>query len=162
MLRRRFLSTIPSTVALAAAALQPAVAENATQSASPWPSFGEPEPIEVGAATSERARALLDAVASGTFDRSELLPALDAFVPAKAFASGAILVSALGQPQSMFAFEKRIMADQTSTFFRVRFPNQVLTWVVSVDPQNRIAGLSLRRSLNYKIFSVVRREPPLY
>jgi hypothetical protein len=39
-------------------------------------SLPEPEPIVVDQATFDRARRLLDAVAHGTFDRSELAPQL--------------------------------------------------------------------------------------
>jgi hypothetical protein len=118
----------------------------------------EPDPIEVDGATMERARQLLGAVAAGTFDRSELIPELDAFVQADAFAKAPALLDTLGTPQSMYAFEKRITADQTSTYFRVRYPEQILTWVVSVDADSRITGLCLRRSLTSSIFCVVYRE----
>lgn len=158
MLRRFFLTALPSSVALTISGLQPVAA--AEQPAAPpnTPSFPEPAPIVVDPATTERAQRLLDAVARGTFDRSQLSPQLDAFLPTTIFASGVPFVSALGSPQSMFAFEKRITADQTSTYFRVRFSKEVLTWVVSVDADNGITGLSLRRSPNNRIFSVVYRD----
>ncbi|HLY02893.1 MAG TPA: hypothetical protein VKR56_10440 [Candidatus Cybelea sp.] len=151
MVRRFFISAFSSVVGLAASAFDPVAAAEPQR-------FPEPGPIVVDAATVERARRVLDAVAQGTFDRSELMPQLDAFVEPEAFVDGAVLVSAFGPPRSMFAFEKRITADQISTFFRVRFPNDVLTWVVSVDATNKITGLSLRRSLNHLIFSVVYRD----
>jgi hypothetical protein len=118
----------------------------------------EPDPIVIDAATMDRARRLLDAVARGTFDRSELAPQLDAFLPPNVFAGAPTVVDTLGTPQSMFPFEKRIMADQTSLYFRVRYPKEILTWVVSVDADNRITGLSLRRGPRNRIFSVVYRD----
>jgi hypothetical protein len=124
----------------------------------PRMSFPEPEPIVVDQATADRARDLLDAVAHSTFDRSELMPQLDAFVGPDSFIRGAAFVSALGPPQSMFPFEKRIMADQTWTFFRVHYPKEVLTWVVGVDPNNRITLLDLRRGPNSHIFAVTWRN----
>jgi hypothetical protein len=124
----------------------------------PRMSFPEPEPIVVDQATADRARDLLDAVAHGTFDRSELMPQLDAFVRPDFFVRGAAFVSAFGPPQSMFPFEKRIMADQTWTFFRVHYPKEVLTWVVGVDPNNRITLLDLRRGPNSHIFAVTWRN----
>ncbi|MBV9440579.1 MAG: hypothetical protein JOZ24_11355 [Candidatus Eremiobacteraeota bacterium] len=124
--------------------------------------FPEPDPIDIDSREVDRARRVLDAIARGTFDRSELAPQLDAFLPPKAFAEGATLVSALGSSQSMFAFEKRILAGQVETYFRVRYPNQILTWVVSVDDANRIVGLSLGRSRNNRIFSVFYRDIQYY
>jgi hypothetical protein len=121
-------------------------------------SFPEPEPIVVDQATADRACGLLDAVAHGTFDRSELMPQLDAFVGPDFFVKGAAFVSALGPPQSMFPFEKRIMADQTWTFFRVRYPKETLTWVVGVGPGNQVTLLDLRRGPNNHIFDVTWRN----
>jgi hypothetical protein len=159
MVRRFFLSAFSSVVALAASALYSSAAAKAQNTTNTrMPSFPEPKPILVESATLERARRLLDAIARGTFDRSELAPQLNAFVRPKAFVNGATLVSALGAPESMFAFEKRITADQTSTYFRVRYPKEILTWVVSVDAGNRITGLSLQRGPNNIIFGVVWRD----
>jgi hypothetical protein len=101
-----------------------AKAQNAPVHTRPRMSYPEPEPIVVDQATADRARSLLDAVARGTFDRSELIPQLDAHVGPDFVVKGTASVSALGPPQSMFPFEKRIMADQTGTFFRVRYPKR--------------------------------------
>lgn len=157
MLRRLFVSAFSSAVAVTASALYSAGAANA-QNAPPQPrsrmSFPEPEAIVVDQATADRARGLLDAVAHGTFDRSELMPKLDALVGPDFFAKGVAFVSALGPPQSMFPFEKRIMADQTWTFFRVRYPKEILTWVVGVNPRNQVTLLDLRRGPNNHIFAL--------
>jgi hypothetical protein len=161
MVRRLFVSALSSAVAVLASALYSGGAAKA-QNAPPQPrsgrSFPEPEPIVVDQATADRARHLLDAVAHGTFDRSELMPQLDAFASPDSFVNGAAFVSALGTPQSMFPFEKRIMADQTWTFFRVRYPNEILTWVVGVDPGNQVTLLDLRYSPNNHIFAVTWRN----
>lgn len=161
MVRRLFVSAFSSVVALTASALYSAGAAEA-QNAPPQPrsgmSFPEPEPIVVDQATADRARGLLDAVAHGTFDRSELMPQLDAFVGPNAFPFGAMLLSALGPRQSMYPFEKRILAEQTWTFFRVRYPKEILTWVVGVDPANRITLLDLRRGPTNHIFNVAWRN----
>jgi hypothetical protein len=161
MVRRLFVSAFSSVVAVTAPTLCSVGAAKA-QNAPPQPrhgmSFPEPEPIVVDQATADRARGLLDAVTHGTFDRSELISQLDAFVGPNAFPFGATLLSALGPPQSMYPFEKRIMADQTWTFFRVRYPKQILTWVVGVDPANRITLLDLRRGPTNHIFSVTWRN----
>jgi hypothetical protein len=155
MVRRFFVSALSSVAALAASAVYSGAAAEAQNGPANMrmPSFPEPEPIVVDSAAFERARGLLDAVAQGTFDRSELAPQMN--VPAQAFVHGAALVSALGAPQSMYAFEKDITAQQTSTYFRVRYPNEILTWVVSEDAADRITGLVLRRSPSYVIFGVV-------
>jgi hypothetical protein len=161
MVRRFFVSAFSSVVALTASALYSAGAANA-QNAPPQPRprmpFPEPEPIVVDQATADRARRLLDAVAHGTFDRSELMPQLNAFVGPDFFAKGAATVSSLGVAQSMLPFEKRIMADQIWTFFRVRYPKDVLTWVVGVDPGNQITLLDLRRGPNNHIFDIAWRQ----
>ena len=162
MLRRIFLSLLPSTVTVAAvaSAVQPVAAaeQGGTSAARRAPSFPEPDPIVIDSATIDRCRTLLDAVSRGTFDRSQLTPTLNAFVPADAFAGAPALLEPLGAPQSMYPFEKSITAYQTSTYFRVRYPNEILSWVVSVDADNRITGLSLRHSLTNLIFSVVSRN----
>jgi hypothetical protein len=160
MVRRLFVSAFSSAVALPASALYSAGAAKA-QNAPTQPrsrmSFPEPEPIVVDQATADRARSILDAVAHGTFDRSELMPQLDAFVGPDFFVTGAAVVSALGLPQSMFPFEKRIMADQTWTLFRVRYLKEILTWIVGVDPGNHVTLLDLRRGPNNHIFDVAWR-----
>jgi hypothetical protein len=161
MVRRLFVSAFSSVVAVTASAFCSADAAKAQNAPTqPWPRlpYPEPEPIVVDQATADRARGLLDAVTHGTFDRSELMPQLEANVPPEFFVKGAAYVSALGVLQSMFPFEKRIMADQTWTFFRVRYPKEVLTWVVGVDPANRITLLDLRRGPNNHIFNITWRN----
>ncbi|MBV8331961.1 MAG: hypothetical protein JO192_04435 [Candidatus Eremiobacteraeota bacterium] len=164
MVRRFFVSAFSSAVALAASALYPVAAAESQETPMPngTPSFPEPDPIVVDQATADRARRLLDAVATGTFDRSELAPQLNAFVPPEAFVRATTLLSALGSPQSMFAFEKRVLASQVETYFRVRYPKETLTWVVALDDANRIVGLSLGRSWNNRIFSVFYRDIRYY
>lgn len=161
MVRRLFVSAFSSVVALTAAAFG-SVAAAATPDGSPastgMPAVPEPEAIVVDRATFDRGRGLLDAVADGTFDRAQLAPQLDAFVPAQAFAHGATLVSALGAPQAMYPYEKRIRAEQTLTYFLVRYPKEVLTWLVGVDASNRITLLSLQRSPSNRIFCVAWRD----
>jgi hypothetical protein len=160
MVRSSFVSASSSAVALAASTLYPSAAAKADDApAIPrMPPFPEPQPIVVDSATFERARRALDAVAHGTFDRSELLPQLNAFVRPDAFVLGATFIGALGAPQSMFAFEKCITADQTSTYFRVHYAKAILTWIVSVDAADRITGLTLRGAPWGNIFSVVWRN----
>jgi hypothetical protein len=90
MVRRFFISAFPSVIALTASALDPAAAA-ATQNATVqtrMPSFPLPDPIVLDSATVDRARRLLDAVAHGTFDRSELAPQLGDVSP-DFFAKGA-------------------------------------------------------------------------
>jgi hypothetical protein len=162
MVRRVFVSAVSSVVALNVAALHPAGradAQNAPRQQGMPPSFPpEPEPIVLDPTTVDRARRLLDAVAHGTFDRSELAPPLDANVRPDFFVKGATLVGALGSPQSMYPYEKRIRAEQTLTYFLVRYPKEILTWVVGVDAANRITLLSLQRSPSYRIFSLAWKD----
>jgi hypothetical protein len=162
MVRRVFVSAVSSVVALTAAALHPAdraEAQNAPKQTGMPPSFPpEPEPIVLDPAMVDRARRLLDAVAHGTFDRSELAPQLDANVRPDFFVKGTTFVSALGSPQSMYPYEKRIRAEQTLTYFLVRYPKEILTWVVGVDAANRITLLSLQRSPSYRIFSLAWKD----
>jgi hypothetical protein len=160
MVRRFFISTFSSVIALTVAALYPAAraeAQNATRQTGTPPLFPEPDPIVLDPATADRDRRLLDAVAHGTFDPSELAPQLGDVSP-DFFAKGAALVSALGPPQSMYPYEKRIRAEQTLTYFLVRYPKEILTWVVGIDAANRITLLSLQRSPSYKIFTVAWKD----
>jgi hypothetical protein len=60
--------------------------------------------------------------------------------------------------RSMFAFERRIDADQEATYFRVQYPTECLTWVVGYDASSRITKLSLQCSPNNRIFCVVDRD----
>ncbi|MBV9718491.1 MAG: hypothetical protein JOZ77_04185 [Candidatus Eremiobacteraeota bacterium] len=164
MQRRFFVTAFSSVVSLAAAASYRVAAaqdQNATEQGETR-SFPEPDPIVVDSATVDRARRVLDAIARGTFDRSELAPQLEAFAPPEMFAKGATLLRAVGDPESMFAFERRILADQVETYFRVRYPKQTLTWVVSLDNEDRIVGFSLGRSRNVRIFSVFYRDIQYY
>lgn len=93
MVRRVFASAVSSVVALTVAALYPAgraEAQKAPKQTRMPPSFPpDPEPIILDPATVDRARRLLDAVAHGTFDRSELAPQLNAFVGPDFFVNGA-------------------------------------------------------------------------
>lgn len=161
MVRRLFVSAFSSVVAVSASTLY-SVGVAKAQNAPPQPrlrmSFPEPDPIVIDEATSDRARVLLDAITHGTFDRSELMPQLYANVSPDFFVRAAVSVSALGVAQSMFPFERRITADQTWTFFRVRYPKEILTWVVGVDPENQITLLDLRRGPTYQIFNLTWRN----
>ena len=157
MVRHFFISAFSSIIALTASALDPAAAgaQNATTQTR-TPSLPEPNPIVLDSATVDRARKLLDAVTHGTFDRSELVPQLD--VGPDFFVKGAALVTALGPAQSMYPYEKRIRAEQTLTYFLVRYPKEILTWIVGVDAANRITLLSLQRSPSYQIFIVAWKD----
>lgn len=126
------------------------------------PPIPEPQPIQVDQATIDRATAVLNAVAQGTFDTSQLAPDLQTPGTAAFFARGATVVAALGPEQTMFPFEQRVTAGATSTYFRVRFPKETLTWVVSIDPQGKIAVLSLRRTASCKIFNIIYRSDAPY
>ena len=131
MVRRVFGSAVSSVVALTVAALYPggrAEAQNA------------PEPIALDPATVDRARGLLDAAAHGTFDRCELAPQLSAFVSPDFFVNEAALPSALGPPQSMYPYEKRIRAEQTLTHFLVRYRKKILACLVGFGAAALFAG----------------------
>jgi hypothetical protein len=67
-------------------------------------------------------------------------------------------VNALGSPQSMYPYEKRIRAEQTLTYFLVRYPKEILTWVVGVNAANQITLLSLQRSPSYKLFCIAWKD----
>jgi hypothetical protein len=159
MVRRFFIYAASSVATLTGATLYSvgrAQAQNAPlQTGTPW-SFPEPDPIFLDPPMLARARRLLDAVTHATFDRSELAPQLA--VSSDFFVKGAALVSALGPAQSMYPYEKRIRAEQTLTYFRVRYPKEVLTWIVGVDAANRITLLSLQRSPSYQVFIVAWKD----
>lgn len=119
------------------------------------PVLPEPQPIEVAQATVDRAKSTLNAIAQGTFDQSQLAPELQTANTAGFFTRGVAIVGALGPVQTMFPFEQRIAAGETSTYFRVRFAKETLTWVISIDPQDKISSLSLRRTASCKIFNIM-------
>jgi len=58
----------------------------------------------------------------------------------------------------MYPYEKRIRAEQTLTYFLVRYRKELLTWVVGVDAANRITLVSLQRSPSYRIFIVAWKD----
>jgi hypothetical protein len=161
---RRFLLLVPALAALVTLHPTPAAAAGATLPC--WlakpPVLPEPQPIQVDQATIDRATAMLNAIAQGTFDQSQLAPELQTANTAAFFGRGAVIVSALGPVQAMFPFEQRITAEKTSTYFRVQFPKETLTWVMSIDPQGKIAGLSLRRKASCLIFNIIYKSDVPY
>lgn len=106
MVRRFFISAFSSVIALTTASFDQAAAaeDQSTPLQPPTQSIPEPDPISVDPAIFDRARRTLDALAQATFDRSELSPKLDAFTSPDFFKKAAPFVSALGPPQSVFAF----------------------------------------------------------
>ncbi|HET6276322.1 MAG TPA: hypothetical protein VFE16_10375 [Candidatus Cybelea sp.] len=129
-----------------------------TDDTSPKRNIPEPLPISVDPAIDERARAFLGAVTSGDIDRLSLNDQLAALLSDTGFAAAAEHAAALGTPEGIFAFEQRITAEGVATYYRVRYPSQIWTWVFSVDRAGRINGFSLRRSPRYKIFDVRLRD----
>jgi hypothetical protein len=126
------------------------------------PVLPEPQPIQIDQVTADRAASILNAVAQGTFDRTQLIPELQTGNTPAFFARASGVVIALGPVQSMVPFEQRITANETSTYFRVRFPKETLTWVVSVNQQNNITSLSLRRTASCLIVNIVYRSAVPY
>jgi hypothetical protein len=118
----------------------------------------EPLPISVDASTDERARAFLRAVTLGQIDRALLNDRLSSILPETGVAAGAEHAAALGIAEEMFAFEQRVTAEGVATYYRVRYPSGMWTWVFSVDRGGRINGFSLRSSPRYKIFDVRLRD----
>lgn len=155
MLRRLVISAIPIAVAAIAMAPVPATAATAQPC---WlakaQTIPEPQPIQVDQATIDRATNLLNAVAQNTFDQSLLAPQLQTAGTPNFFGMGAKVVGPYGPVQTMIPFEQQITANGTSTYFRARFAKETLTWVITIDPQDKVAGLSLRRTPVCKIFNM--------
>ncbi len=124
----------------------------------PYQNIPEPLPIAVDAAVDERARDFLRAVTLGRIDRAALNERLSSILPDAGIALGAEHAAALGTAEEMQAFEQRTTAEGVATFYRVRYPSGIWTWVVSVDAAGRINGFSLRGSPRYKIFDVWLRN----
>jgi len=124
----------------------------------PYQNIPEPLPISVDRSTDERARDFLRAVTLGRIDRTLLNERLSAILPETGIAAGAEHAAALGTAEEMFAFEQRTTAEGVATYYRVRYPSGIWTWVFSVDRTGRINGFSLRRSPRYKIFDVWLRD----
>ena len=117
----------------------------------------EPLPISVDPATDEQARNFLRAVTLGRIDRTALNYRLSAMLPETGLAVAAEHAAALGTPEAMFAFEQRITAEGVATYYRVRYPSEIWTWVFSLDQAGHINGFSLRLR-RYKIFDVWLRN----
>jgi hypothetical protein len=111
----------------------------------------------VDPAVDERARDFLRAVTLGRIDRTALNERLSANLPDTGIALGAEHAAALGVAEEMYAFEQRTTAEGVATFYRVRYPSEIWTWVVSVDGAGLINGFSLRHR-RYKIFDMWLRN----
>jgi hypothetical protein len=163
MVRRFAVSVVTIGIALFFWSPRPATA---TTPHACWlggpPALPEPQPIQVDRATVDRATAALNAIAQNAFDLSQLATELQNPNVARFFELGATVVSGYGAPQTMSPFEQQLTANGTSTYFRVTFPKGTLTWVMTIDSQNKIAGLSLRRTAVCKIFNITARADVLY
>jgi hypothetical protein len=129
-----------------------------SESGTPYHNIPEPLPISVDPSTDERARAFLREVTLGRIDRTLLDERLSAILPETGFAAAAEHAAALGTAEEMFAFEQRTTAEGVATFYRVRYPSEIWTWVFSLNHAGRINGFSLRRSGRYKIYDVWLRN----
>jgi hypothetical protein len=124
----------------------------------PYQTIPEPLPISVAPSIDERARKFLRAVTLGQIDRSSLSERLNAILPTPRFAEAAEHAAALGTVEGMYAFEQRTTAEGVATYYRVRYSNEIWTWVVSIDHAGSINGFALRRSPRYKIFNIWLRD----
>ena len=124
---------------------------------SPYQNIPEPLPIAVDPAIDERAREFLRAVTLGRIDRSWLSERLNAIVPAS-MAEAAEHAAALGTAEGMYAFEQRTTAEGVATYYRVRYPSEIWTWVFSVDHAGGINGFALRRTPRFKIYNIWLRN----
>lgn len=64
----------------------------------------------------------------------------------------------LGTPLGMYPYETRTTAQSQKTYFRVRFPEQTLTWILSVDHKGKIDGFSLQHGWSRRIISAFVRD----
>ncbi|MBD5657071.1 MAG: hypothetical protein IAI50_18120 [Candidatus Eremiobacteraeota bacterium] len=116
-------------------------------------------PIAVDAATEKRAREVLDELTRGRIDRGAFSDELDAMLPKDWDISVAVEhAAALGPAKDMYAFQQRVTAEGVATYFRVRYPSEIMTWILSVDDAGRIIGFALRRSPRNMIFNVWIRD----
>jgi hypothetical protein len=118
----------------------------------------EPRPIDLPAQTIARARDLFGALRSGTIDRSQFDPQMNAFLTDETLARGAGLMRDFGEPQTFTPVQLRITAEGSAAYFRLAFPSETLTWVVRTSTAATINGFSLRRSERDKIFNVFVRQ----
>ncbi len=122
---------------------------------SPYQNIPEPAPIAVDAAIVKRARDVLDEVTRGRIDRSAFSESLDAMLPQDWNVDAAAEeAAALGPAEEMYAFERRVTAEGVATYFRVRYPSELMTWSLSLDDTGRINGFALRRSPRSMIYNV--------
>jgi hypothetical protein len=112
----------------------------------------------VDPATDDRARNFLRAITLGRIEGTALDDGLSGLLTDAWIAPGAAHAAALGSPEEMYPFEQRTTAEGLATFYRVRYPSGIWTWVFSCDHAGRVNGFSLRSSRRFKIFDVWTRN----
>jgi hypothetical protein len=118
----------------------------------------EPAPIDLPAATVARARALLIDLQQGHIDRAQFDEQMNVMLTDERLRSGASFIASFGEPREFTPVEERRTAEGVAALFRVAFASGKLTWVVRVNPEGKINGFDLRRSLNHHIYNVVNRS----
>jgi hypothetical protein len=118
----------------------------------------EPEPLEVDPQVDALARSFFDAVIAGNVDLSLLAEGLRHFLPAGFFEGSRSHTGSLGTPLGMYSYETRTTAESNKTYYRVRYPEQTLTWILSLDRGGKIDGFSLQHGWSRRIVSAFVRD----
>lgn len=118
----------------------------------------EPLPISLDAARIASARDWLQRIGRGSIDRTQIEPTLNTMLTDDVIRGGVRLMTGFGSPTTMFPFETRTTADGTAAYYRVKYPADTLTWILSVAQDGRINGFTLRRRPRDVIYSVMVRN----
>ena len=118
----------------------------------------EPEPLEIDPQVDKLARSFFDALLAENVDFSLLAERLRNSLPAGFLVGSRHSTDPLGTPLGMHPYETRTSAQSQKTYYRVRFPEETLTWIVSLDHGGKIDGFSLQHGWSRRIISAFLRD----
>ena len=116
--------------------------------AKPPVAIASPTPRPTATATPSpqaRARTAYDSIAQGTFDRSQLTPALDAELTASRLAGYARVLGPLGAPRSFTLAGTHVLLGTTTYDFIVRYGEGAVVFTYAIDAATqRVSKLYVR------------------
>jgi len=153
-MKRETLFSLLTIGSIAAVVLQPQRGLAEIEPAPKPQADFEPAPIDLPAATVTRARELLRALQSGTIDRAQFDPEMNALLTDETLQGGAAYIHPYGEPIAFTPVQLQTTAEGQAALFRAKFASDTLTWVVRVSPAGKINGFALRHSWRNKVYSV--------
>jgi hypothetical protein len=155
MFRQRFFALVTALAVIPQAAK--ADQHTASAGASPMaeaPTW-EPKPITVDAQRLALANDWLARVAEGRIDRTQLDPQFSGIITDDVISGGVKFVGSYGRPEQLVPIEVRTNSEGVAIFYRARYSDTVLTWIVRTDSVGRINGMCLRHNAHNAIYRVV-------